>query len=43
VARNPACPPQALELLARDPDQWVRGAALRHPNCPQRWRALAQL
>ena len=42
AARSPLAPPDALDLLARDVDSWVRWNALVNPNLPDtglRWLA----
>jgi hypothetical protein len=43
VVQNPNCPPTILMRMARDEDVVLRQRALKHPNCPEEYRALARV
>lgn len=43
VTDNPNCPPEMVVHLLGDTVTAVRDKALRHPNCPQEYRMLAQM
>ena len=43
AAANPACPPQALEQLAEDPDPETAKTAIMNPNYPPGARSGAVL